>query len=172
MTRIPFSAAACALAAGLAFMAAPSSSEAANSRSLYVAATSVCHVVDPSQADQLRFRHLGIFNMPQGSSVQVACSVLGDYEANTDDGWVRIEARNFRSGPASMNCAVSGGKRAYGVNNYPKTIHLPANGVGSALWENIDRMDVYGHYNIVCILPPNVELSTIWFGQYDDGGMI
>ncbi|GAA3931608.1 hypothetical protein [Luteimonas lutimaris] len=172
MTRNPLSTTTCALAIGLAFIVAPSLSSAADSRSQYVAATSVCHVVNPAQAAQVRFRHLGVFNMPQGSAVQVACSIPGDYQANTDNGWIRIQARNYRSGPTTMNCTVSGGKRSLGVNNYPDTISLPANDSADKIWQDINKVNAFGHYNIVCILPPNVELSTIWFGEHDTGGLL
>lgn len=162
-----------ASAMALGFALVPLNSEAATSRITYRSATNACHAVNPAQADDLRFRHLGVFNAG-ASAVQIACSLDTELVGDQDTGQITLSIHNFRTGATTINCTVSAGNRYIGTNTYPMTINLPAKASTHQQFSNIDKINTsnFMHYNIVCVLPPNVELSTLRLRESDaDDGL-
>ena len=144
--------------------------EAATSRIKYVAASAICQATDPSNFTGLRFRTIGVFNA-SASGIQVACSIPTELVGDQATGEVTLDVHNFRTSAASMNCTVQGGNRRTGVNNYPQTINVGANSQEFLSYSNIDKNNPgsFTHYNISCIIPPNMELSTIRWEEADTG---
>lgn len=151
-----------AIALGFLLGMAPLSSQAATNRITYRSATNACHVVDPAGEEGLRYRNLGIFNA-SASAMQVACSL--DTELNADNAQtdLTLSIHNFRTAATTINCTAFGGNRAIGTNSYPATINLTAKATSSHTFQDIDRVTPgsYAHISVVCVLPPNVELSTL-----------
>lgn len=161
-----------ALAGGLllATMCHAPQADAATSRIKYVAASAICQATDPSNFTGLRFRTIGVYNASL-SSIQVACSIPTELVGDQATGEVTLNIRNFRTSPASMNCTVQGGNRQTGVNNYPDTINVSASASTSLTYNDIDKNNPgsFTHYNVSCIIPPNMELSTIRWQERDTG---
>ncbi|WP_146908304.1 hypothetical protein [Arenimonas daejeonensis] len=157
---------AAALAIGLAAAAFPMQSNAADYRYRYVGATNACDATDPANFTGLRFRTIGVFNASL-SSIQIACSVPADLNADNGSSQVSLFLTNFKNTPVTVNCTVSAGSRSEGTNNYPQGGQVPADTTVERYYGSIDRVSTaYTHYNVTCILPPGVELSTIRVVEY------
>ncbi|WP_146908301.1 hypothetical protein [Arenimonas daejeonensis] len=95
--------AATAVAIGLVAASVPMQSEAATSRYRYVGATNACDATDPANFTGLRFRTIGVFNASL-SSIQIACSVPADLNADNGVSEVSLFLTNFRNVPVTVNC--------------------------------------------------------------------
>jgi hypothetical protein len=156
--------AATALVIGLASF--PMQGHAEDYRYRYVGATNACDATDPANFTGLRFRTIGVYNASE-ASIQIACSVHADLYADNGSSQVSLFLTNFKNAPVTVNCTVSGGSRSEGVNNYPQGGQVPADSTVERYYGSIDRVDTaYTHYNVTCILPPGVELSTIRVVEY------
>lgn len=147
---------------GCALGMVPLTSEAATNRITYRSATNACHVVDPTNEAGLRYRNLGIFNASM-SSMQVACSLDTELVADNAATDLTLSIHNFRTAATTINCTAFGGNRNIGTNSYPATINLGPQATTSHTFQDIDRVTPgsYAHISVVCVLPPNVELSTL-----------
>jgi hypothetical protein len=158
--------AASALVIGLASAAFPMQGHAEEYRYRYVGATNACDATDPANFTGLRFRTIGVYNASE-ASIQIACSVHADLNADNGSSTVSLFITNFKNTPVTVNCTVSGGSRGQGVNNYPLGGQVPADSTIERSYTSIDRVSTsYTHYNVTCILPPGVELSTIRVVEY------
>ena len=162
-----------AIVLGGGSLIASTDADAATARYSAVASTADCHATNPADAPKLRFRHLGVFNMPDsGSQVQIACSLPADLLGEQTTGDVIIFVKNYRTSPVDVNCTVHGGSRYSGTNSYPATISVAA---GETTWRwyyDVDKTSAGNlpHYNITCVLPQNVEISTIGTLEADADG--
>ncbi|GAB3734858.1 hypothetical protein GCM10028862_18190 [Luteimonas pelagia] len=138
---------------------------ALTSRTLHLAATSVCQPATPLQLGGLRYRPLGIYNN-KPESIYVSCSLQTEFHGDVATNEIRIYFANTTAAPVEVTCTAQGGSRVAGFTNYPGSVNVAAGATTGLVFTGIDKVSKSNtHLNISCLLPSGIEMGTIQWVQ-------
>jgi hypothetical protein len=127
-------------------------------RITFVTATAACAGPIPSSDDALRRSPLGIRN--QGTKdVFISCSLPGDYVTGQGAA-ISVVVENFSAAESSVKCTLITGNRLDGFESFANNETLRAGTAFEIGWIFAVKFNVISAYNVSCILPPGVEITT------------
>lgn len=159
---------ACLALAALAGLSPASQAEAAEVRAVSISPVANCEAPLPVFNATLRKRPVAIAN--EGASrIFVSCTLMSD-TMGQDKGSITVSfASNGPSG--RVDCTLVAGGTI--TQDYlAGSVDVPAGGRARLYWDQVSKRNPAGSYAFSCVLPPDLEMSTITFAQFDNDNLL